>query len=361
MYLYHSFKIVYINAIKSLITMKPIDHSFRSILITVTLLALSVTGFSQLDTNPFLGRWALFLPGDGAGWLEIRQEQRYLDGDILWYGGSVVPVSSVVMDNDKLIITRSSNNVRKRDADGKPVRTLTYTTWIECVMVNDEIIGKVLTPGRDGTLSTSYFEGKRIPPLPPAPDLSSLKYGEPITLFNGKDLSGWSLINPNQKNGFSGKDGVMVTDPVQPEGGPHISYGNLRTDREFEDFNLKIEVKVPEGSNSGIYLRGIYEVQVFDSYRKPLDSHNMGAIYSRITPVVNAEKPAGEWQSLDITLCDRHATVILNGEKIIDNQPLYGVTGGAITANEFIPGPIYLQGDHGKVSFRNIVLRPILK
>jgi len=152
-----------------------------------------------------------------------------------------------------------------------------------------------------------------------------------------------------------------MADPVQPGDGSHISYGNLRTDREFEDFNLRIEVNVPSGSNSGIYLRGIYEVQVLDSYQLPLDPHNMGAIYSRITPAVNAEKPAGEWQSLDITLCDRHVTVILNGTKIIDNQPLYGVTGGALTADEFTPGPLYLQGDHGKVSYRNIVLQPILK
>jgi len=124
---------------------------------------------------------------------------------------------------------------------------------------------------------------------------------------------------------------------------------------------LKIEVNIPKGSNSGIYLRGIYEVQVFDSYQKPLDSHNMGAIYSRITPSLSAERPAGEWQSLDITLCERHVMVILNGKMIVDNQPLFGVTGGALTADEFLPGPIYLQGDHGKVLYRNLVLQPILK
>ena len=124
---------------------------------------------------------------------------------------------------------------------------------------------------------------------------------------------------------------------------------------------MKIEVNIPKGSNSGIYLRGIYEVQVFDSYQKPLDSHNMGAIYSRITPSLSAERPAGEWQSLDITLCERHVMVILNGKMIVDNQPLFGVTGGALTADEFLPGPIYLQGDHGKVLYRNLVLQPILK
>ncbi|HOU31116.1 MAG TPA: DUF1080 domain-containing protein, partial [Bacteroidales bacterium] len=150
-------------------------------------------------------------------------------------------------------------------------------------------------------------------------------------------------------------------DPVQPEGQPRIRYGNIRTEQEFEDFNLKLEVNIPQGSNSGIYLRGMYEVQVMDSYKRPLDSHNMGALYSRITPTVSAEKPAGEWQTLDITLCDRHLTVILNGVKIIDNQPVYGPTGGAIKSDVFSPGPIYLQGDHGKVMYRNIVLTPIIK
>jgi hypothetical protein len=86
----------------------------------------------------------------------------------------------------------------------------------------------------------------------------------------------------------------------------------------------------------------------------------MGALYSRIVPLVAAEKPAGEWQEMDITLYKRHLTIVLNGEKIIDNQPVKGVTGGAMTADEFIPGPIYLQGDHGKISYRKIILTPIL-
>jgi hypothetical protein len=87
----------------------------------------------------------------------------------------------------------------------------------------------------------------------------------------------------------------------------------------------------------------------------------MGALYSRIAPVVNAEKPAGEWQSMEMTLCDRHLTVVLNGKTIIDNQPVYGPTGGALTSDVFAPGPLYLQGDHGKISYRNIVLTPITK
>jgi hypothetical protein len=87
----------------------------------------------------------------------------------------------------------------------------------------------------------------------------------------------------------------------------------------------------------------------------------MGAIYSRIFPTEGAEKPAGEWQTFDITLVDRYVTVILNGKAIIDNQPLLGCTGGALWPDQFRPGPIYLQGDHTGVSYRNIVLRPVVK
>jgi hypothetical protein len=167
------------------------------------------------------------------------------------------------------------------------------------------------------------------------------------------------LINPNQKNGFKVMNETLVNDPVQPEDGSHVSYGNIRTKQEFKDFNIKLEVNVPEGNNSGVYLRGIYEIQVVDSYGKPLDSHNMGALYSRIEPGMAAEKPAGEWQSMDITLVDRHVTVILNGKKIIDNQPAWGPTGGAMSADVLASGPIFLQGDHGNVSYRNIVLTPV--
>src|SRR4030042_1824847 len=306
----------------------------------------------------FLGNWALDLPG-GAGWLSLRQEQGYLDADILWYGGSVVPVDNVYFNEGTLLATRNRQQVRKQDANGNSLRTQILTSRIEINRRGDAIIGELFEPKRDGMgVGITSFSGKRIPPIPQPPDLSKITFGEPVPLFNGKDLTGWQLINPDDVNGFRAENGILMNDPVQEEGKPNKNYGNIRTVREFEDFNLKIEVNVPKGSNSGVYLRGIYEVQVSDSYGSPLDSHNMGAIYSRIAPTAAAEKPAGEWQKMDITLCDRHATIFLNGVKIIDNKPLPGANGGALRANEFIPGPIYLQGDHGKVLYRNILLTP---
>lgn len=318
----------------------------------------------KTDISEYFGQWTIDIEGGSVGWIEVRQDQDFINGDILWGGGSVLPVSNIFLAADRtLVIQRSNKVVRKRDENNNPLVTSVITDWLEINKSGaDNIEGILLRPKRNGLgVDTTTFKGKKLPPVPPAPDLNSVKYGEPITLFNGKDLTGWTLTNPEQTNGWKVVDGTLVNDPVQKEGAPHISYGNLMTEKTFEDFNLKLEVNVPQGSNSGVYLRGMYEIQVVDSYKKEPDPHNMGAVYSRITPTVSAEKPAGEWQTMDITLCDRHITVILNGVKIIDNQPVYGPTGGAIISDVFAPGPIYLQGDHGKVAYRNIVLTPIIK
>jgi hypothetical protein len=317
----------------------------------------------KTDISEFLGQWTIDIQGGSVGWLEVRQEDNYLDGDILWGGGSVLPVSGIFLAKDQVLVVQRSNNVvRKVDENKIPLKTQTITDWLEIVRKGEKIDGILLSPRKNGTgVDSSTFSGTKLPAPPPAPDLSSLKFGTPVTLFNGKDLTGWKLTNEKQTNGFSVVDGILTNNPAQVEGQPHISYGNLRTEQLFEDFNLKLDVNVPVGGNSGIYLRGMYEIQVADTYKKGLDPHNMGAVYSRICPVVSAEKPAGEWQSLDITLCDRHITVILNGIKIIDNQPVYGPTGGALTSDVFAAGPIYLQGDHMAVQYRNMVLTPIVK
>ena len=320
-----------------------------------------VTTLAASDADPFLGRWALTIPGGGAGWLGVTKENGYYDASILWGGGSVVPVSSVFFTEGQMWVMRV-REVRRKDAAGKVVRTQQFTEAIIARLDGDELRLTQINPRDNGEgLSTEEFTGKRIPDLPPKPDLAKVKFGAPITLFDGKTLAGWRLTDPGAVNGWSVKDGVLINNPAQEDGKPHKNFGNLRTEKEVEDFNLKLEVKVETNNNSGIYLRGIYEVQVADTYGKRLDSHNMGGVYSRITPTVNAEKPAGEWQTCDITLVDRHVTVILNGKTIIDNQPLLGCTGGALWSDQFRPGPLYLQGDHTGVCYRNLVLRPVVK
>jgi len=319
----------------------------------------SVSGAGEAD--PYIGRWALTIPGGGAGWLGVTQEDGYLDASVLWGGGSVVPVDSVFLVEDSLYVVRLQK-VDRKDASGNVVRTQTFPEVLVANVYGDSMQLTQMQPHRNGIgIDQREFTGKRIPELPARPDLSKVKFGQPIPLFDGTGLDGWELTNPGQTNGWSIVEGVLVNNPVQKEGERHISYGNLRTKAQFEDFNLKLEVNVGRRENSGVYLRGIYEVQVTDSFGRELDSHNMGGIYSRITPRVNAEKPAGQWQTMDITLVDRHVTVRLNGTTIIDNEPLLGCTGGALWSDEFKPGPIYLQGDHTGVKYRNIVLTPVVK
>lgn len=264
-------------------------------------------------------------------------------------------MAGVRIEGDTLIVTRLST-AKKKDAAGKDVEeavTETITARISGATM------KLLTERAkaDGVVyDRAEFSGFRIKDLPPRPDLATVKFGDPVPLFNGKDLTGWRLINPEADNGWSVQDGLLLNRVIM---GKH--HGNLRTEAVFEDFNLKLEVRTLENSNSGIYLRGIYEVQIAETFGKPLDSRHMGALYSRITPAVAAEKPIGEWQTLDITLVDRHLTVVLNGKNLIDNQPVLGCTGGALTSDEFKPGPLYLQGDHSHIDYRNLVLRPVVR
>ncbi len=322
-------------------------------------LVLGATLAVSAAENPFLGDWALTIPGGAAGWLGVREANGRVEASMLWGWGSVEPVASARMEGDQLVLTRRHVSDR-RDAQGKRQRVTTIETITGKVNGNDIQLTSTKPRENGQGQETAEFGGFRQPPIPPAPDLARVKFGDPTPLFNGRDLTGWRLTDPNAVNGWSVRNGDLVNNPVQ-EKGQHKNYGNLRTDREFEDFNLQLEVKVEKGENSGVYVRGIYEVQVADTYGKKLDPHNMGAVYSRIQPTVSAEKPPGEWQTMDITFVDRHMTIILNGTKIIDNQPVEGCTGGALWSDVARPGPIYLQGDHTGIEYRNLVLKPVLK
>ncbi len=197
------------------------------------------------------------------------------------------------------------------------------------------------------------------------PDPAKAVRGAKVDLL--KDgLAGWEPVDAKARMGWSLKDGVLSNATgLAPEKTSRGGAGttDLQTKRaDFFDFDLSYDVRVPPKCNSGVYLRGRYEIQVLDSFgRGKTDCHFMGALYDLIAPTASAEKKAGEWQHVDLTLYKRHLTVVLNGVKIIDNQPIPGVTPGAIDGNEFVQGPILLQGDHSDVSFRNMILTPIVK
>ncbi|MBI2425857.1 MAG: DUF1080 domain-containing protein [Candidatus Hydrogenedentes bacterium] len=346
-----------------------------------TLLFLALAPGVAIAETPFLGRWAVTPAAGGAGWLEVRNAAGYLEGTLLWMGGSPEVQTRVYLDGETLHGLRIVEE-DVRDAAGAVVRKQSRPVSFSATLNGDELHGLHMEPSADGTVvHKQEFTAKRIPDLPAAPDLTQYRFGDPIPLFNGHDLEGWVVsggaywgnlpgaapegaptagwipVEENVANGWSAQDGVLVNNPADPA----LHYGNIQTRRDFEDFNLSLEVNVGKDGNSGVYLRGIYEVQVRDSYGMPLDKHNMGGIYGRIAPTEAAEKPAGEWQTLDIILVERHVTVMLNGKTIIANQPLMGCTGGALWSDESKPGPIYLQGDHTGVQYRNIVLRPITK
>jgi hypothetical protein len=324
-----------------------------------TLLCLPNDSRGDDAANPFVGGWALYLPGGGTGWLGVESEGDQVAAHMLWVAGSVFKLDRATLDGDKLVLARLGT-MERRKADGKITKVKSMEVYT-VVRDGDSLKVSVLKPKSDGPGDDNFeFTGKRLPPMPPAPDLSQVKFGDKLQLFDGETLTGWRLVEPDAVNGWSAHDGILANTQTQTEGQPHKEYGNLRTVAEFEDFMLHAETRVPKEGNSGIYLRGIYEVQIYDSYGKPLDPHNMGAVYSRITPTANAEKPAGEWQTVDVTYVQRHATVVLNGVKIIDNQPVLGPTGGALWPEVDRPGPIYLQGDHTGIEYRNLYLRPVV-
>jgi hypothetical protein len=333
-------------------------NSIRHLAQLVLFATFSVAGFQICAVeNPFLGYWSLHLPGGGAGWLGVSGSSDDLKAEMLWGGGSVFPMDSANIEGGKLILTRWRETHLKSP---NPKPSFVAETLI-ATLDGDNIHFVMFTPEDQGSNDSEEFSGHRQPPLPPTPDLSAVKFGAPIQLFNSTNLDGWRLVESDKASGWRAAAGILVNDISQAPGQPERHFGNLRTVAEFEDFSLHAETRVPTNGNSGIYLRGIDEVQIFDSHDKPTDSHNMGAIYSRIKPLLAAEKPAGEWQTLDIIFVDRHVTVILNGTKIIDNQPVLGPTGGALWPEVDRLGPIYLQGDHTGIEYRNLVLRPVMK
>lgn len=307
----------------------------------------------------FRGNWALVMPNGAAGWLTLSALEGKPQGE-LWTVGGGRQLSDVSLHGTTLSFVRNVK-VGKPEFEGGPPTGLRVACRYSASTVGDEIQLVMHRPTADGNVEGVAFRGKRIPPLPPRPDLTKVEFGKPIALFDGQSLAGWTLTNPKQTNGWKAVNGELVNTTPKLDFAPYSRYGNLRTKQEFMDFNLKIEFNVPRGGNSGVYLRGVYEVQVLDRDSKMQGIQGVGAIFGRIEPTENAGKLGGEWNSYDITLVNRHATVILNGKKVIDNQPIAGCTNGALHADEAIPGPLYLQGDHTAVRYRNIVLRPVLK
>ena len=282
----------------------------------------------------FVGRWNVKITDAtdtfASGGFQVDKKDGALSAGVVWRWGSYLPARSVELKDGALVIVRE-------ETKGK-------IDTFEARLEGETLKGKVTYP--DGKVH--HFEGKR------APLLLSRKapvWGEPVTLFDGKTLKGWTLRDPKKKNGWAVVNGELaVVDPKDN--------ADLISEQAFQDMKLHLEFNVDPKSNSGVYLRGRYEVQI--EAGDPHSSHaaqKCGSIYSRIAPKLDATKPAGEWQDLDITFVGRQVTVVLNGKTIVQDV-VEGITGGALSPWEGEAGPLMLQGDHGKVRFRNVVVTP---
>ena len=296
------------------------------------------------------GDWSLTLQSGTPAWLSIKR----IDGKpvvkMRLHVGPDGPQTNIKEANGRLSFTLKQN---KKQKDIKTV---------DLGITDGQLEGAITSKFQDGSVTANPFVGKKIPPISATPpDLSKVRFGLPVSIFNGRDLTGWRPHESDKINGWSVKEGLLVNTTPKTDFSATGAYANLRTDAVYEDFWLHIEFLVQEKSNSGVYLRGMYEAQVVDRESRMQGLQGVGAIFGTIAPSKNAGRKGGEWQSYDLTLVDRHITVILNGEKVIDNQPVPGPTGGAVFTDPTAPGPIHLQGDHTSVAYRNIYLSPAIK
>ena len=303
-------------------------------LISILFLFVISIGSSQ-EISPLEGRWNLtvdFNDTQVPSWLEIRHSgHKTLVGRFCFAFGSARPVAEFKYKGNQFsfaIPPQWEPGDQDMEFQGE--------------LVGDQLKGSMkFTDGK-----TSQWTGKRVPDLP---HIKFPAWGEPIELFNGKNLSGWKATGPKP---WSVENGILTC-----KGG----ISNLVSEQKFKNFRLHAEFRYPEDSNSGIYLRGRYEVQITDSYGRDPSDIEFSGIYGLLTPNEMAAKPAGEWQSFDVILIGRRVTVIANGVPVIMDQIIPGMTGGALDNNEAEPGSFQLQGDHGPIEFRSFVVTPVVE
>jgi hypothetical protein len=323
---------------------------FKNALLLLALtLIIHCSPLAQSSQNGFevIGRWNLTVVIEDAeleklglfrhglmategfpGWLEVRKSGfSTLIGYYVGYEGSARPISKV----------NYSAKDQKYSFTIPPQWMNVDDIYFEFTLRDDKLTGYKVLGG-----NKLSWTGVR------APDLTRKEppvWGPPKNLLDD-NMSRW-IIPANNK--FRMINGVLTNQEVG---------GNLVTKEKFDDFKLSVEFRYPQGSNSGIYLRGRYEVQIEDNYGREVNDLMIGGIYGFIEPTVIAAKPAGEWQTYEITLVGRHVTVVHNGIEVISNRPIPGITGGSLDSKEGEPGPIMLQGDHGPIEFRKITITP---
>jgi hypothetical protein len=320
-----------------------VNLRLRVFSLTTLILMLSMRVYSEdknsADTaaavQSFLGRWDLTLKTplrEYPSWLELTQEDGQLRARMVSRWGHARPLPKIEISNGRITFVSPKEEEERKDD----------------MVFEGKLSGKTLagtTTGPDGT--PWQWTGERAPSLKRK---SAPKWGKPTQLFNGWDLSGWKMSDPNTTPTWKVENGTLVSPGHGPE---------LISNARFEDFKLHVEFNCAPGSNSGIYLHGRYELQIEDDPEPEGPTMRTGGVYGFLAPLPEQPRRPGEWQTYDITLVGRVVTVVQNGQTIIDKQEIPGITGGALDSHEALPGPIYLQGSEvGHVAFRNITITP---
>jgi 3-keto-disaccharide hydrolase len=313
----------------------------------IAALALACAVASAIaQQNPYLGRWNITGTGENSNyvyWLEVKEDGGKLSGMLLNRGGHPLPLPVIKVENGELIFQPSGgqNNAGPE---------------FHMRAQGDKLSGSVKLADR-----TVDLAGVRPPKWGKYDANAAHKFGQPVELFDGKSMDAWDVQNKSRPMKWTIEEGAMTNEPP--------GSNNLVSKQKFQDFKIHAEYKLDKPhpnqrggmtkANSGIYLRGRYELQVLDDYGdKPFERGHM-SVYGWHTPTTNASKPAGEWQTMEATVVGNRVTIVLNGQKIQDNVTLEAITGGALDANESEPGPIMLQGDHEKVWYRKVTVTPI--
>jgi hypothetical protein len=289
----------------------------------------------QSAGNPFLGRWDLTVKAQSKeypSWIQISQEHGELKAEMVGEVGNARSLPRVSIEKGEIdFVSPKEEEGRKED--------MVFRGWLS----GDRLVGT--TTGPDGSPWT--WTGAHAPTLKRD---GAPRWGKPISLIDGRSLSGWTFRDPEHATNWKVENGTLMK---TGRGSELISEG------KFQDFKLHVEFNCDPSSNSGVYLRGRYEVQIeTDSVAEP-PSHHTGGVYGFLAPTPEQPRKPGVWQTFDITLIGRNVTVVHNGITVIDHQVIPGITGGAIDSHEALPGPIYLQGsEENRVVFRNIVITP---
>lgn len=305
-----------------------------NVLLMLTFMTTVATTAVTAQDN-LTGKWNLTVDVNGKpqpSWLEVKKSGlKTLVGHFVGMEGSARPISIIHFENG---IMRFSipPQWEKESGDLQVVGRLQ----------GDELKGTMVLPNG----KKHDWTAKRAPSLNRT---SQPVWGEPVILFDGNNLDAWTQA-PNSQ--WKVENGSLIS----PKSGV-----NLISKEKFDDFKLHIEFRYPKGSNSGVYLRGRYEVQIIDSKGQAPSDILFGGVYGFVTPSEMAAGEPGEWQTMDITLVGRLVTVVANGKQVVCEQPIPGTTGGALDSNEGEPGPILLQGDHGPIEFRKIIVTPAIR